>query len=88
MTTITTKAERIAAARLHKAQKLVAAIRAAGGTVEHMDLPTFPWEAAVSAAGVRWPSDDTKTLVRETLQFLEDQDRRRGPDYDPFDGII
>lgn len=68
--------QRIAAARLRKTHKLVAALREVETTTGVIDIlgDRFPWDAAAEAAGVRMPSDETKALVYETLAFLETQD--------------
>lgn len=77
------KAERIASARLRKVQKLTAVILAAGGTAADLDA-SFPWDAAVAAAGVRPPSDETKALVRDAIAFWES---KPAPAVDPFRGL-
>ena len=80
--------QRIAAARLRKAHKLVAALREVETTTGVIDTlgDKFPWDAAAAAAGVRMPSDETKALVYETLEFLEAQDRAHVAD--PFAGLV
>lgn len=76
-----------AAARLRKAHLLVSAIRAAGGTVAMIDElgDKYPWAVAAEAAGVHMPSDDTKALVREALEFIE---QRSAQPADPFEGLV
>jgi len=81
MTTVQETA--VAEARARKAHRLVAALVAAGATVDDLDLPDFPWDAAVAAAGVNPPSDLTKDLVRHLLGVLEAE---RHP-ADPFAGL-
>lgn len=74
-------------ARLRKVTQLVTAIRSAGGTVAMIDElgDKFPWDVATEAAGVRPPSDETKALVREAMEFLEERDRH---EIDPFGGLV
>ena len=77
--------DRIAAARLRKVHNLVSALRSVGAKAEDLDLADFPWDDTCKLAGTRPPSDESKRMVRETLEFLEDCDRRKPSD--PFEGL-
>lgn len=65
------RAEHVARARLRKAEKLARALVEAGATTANFDI--IPWDLAVEVAGVRPPSDDTKQLVYDLLEFFEER---------------
>lgn len=75
MTAVATdRSEHIARARLRKAQRIVAVLKATGAT--EADLTPEVWDAAILAAGTNPPSLATRTLVVDLLVA--------DPDTDPF----
>lgn len=74
-------------ARLRKATKLAMAIRSAGGTAAMIDElgDEYPWDVAADVAMVRMPSDATKVLVKDILEFHE---RRDAQERNPMEGRV